>query len=124
MPDASLIVAYGTVVNVAGDVRIDGKYCRPGFNVEARKMGGQGAYLLDFDTDPPSLEPALPRAPVILATARSTSGSDDHPCYAQTRRVSRDEAVIHIFQTPDNAFYVQPGLIDSNFDFLILEALR
>jgi len=124
MPDASLIVAYGTVVNVGGDVRIDGKYCRQGFNVEARKMGGHGAYLLDFDTDPPSLEPALPRAPVILATARSTSGSDDHPCYAQTRRVSRDEAVIHIFQTPNNAFYVRPDLIDSNFDFLILDAQR
>jgi predicted transposase YbfD/YdcC len=52
MPDASLIVAYGTVVNVGGDVRIDAKYCRQGFNVEARKMGGHGAYLLDFDTDP------------------------------------------------------------------------
>ena len=40
------------------------------------------------------------------------------------QRVSRDEAVVHIFQTPNNAFYVQPGLIDSNFDFLILEAQR
>ena len=124
MADASLIVAYGTVVNVAGDVRIDSKYCRQGFNVEARKMGGRGAYLLDFDTDPPSAGPALPQPPVVLATARSTTGSDDHPCFAQTRRVSRDEAVIHIFQIPSNAFYVQPGLIDSNFDFLILEPQR
>jgi hypothetical protein len=122
MADASLIVAYGTVVNVAGDVRIDGKYCRQGFNVVARKMGGHGAYLLDFDTAPSSPGPALALPPVVLATARSTS--EDHPCYAQTRRVSRDEAVVHIFQTPNNAFYVQPGLIDSNFDFLILEAQR
>jgi len=113
MADASLIAAYGTVVNVAGDVRIDSKYCRQGFNVEARKMGGHGAYLLDFDTDPPSPGPALPRPPVVLATARGTTDSDDHPCYAQTRRVSRDEAVIHIFQTPSNAFYVQPGLIEA-----------
>jgi hypothetical protein len=85
-------------------------------------MGGHGAYLLDFDTNPSSPGPALPLPPVVLTTARSTS--DDHPCYAQTRRVSRDDVVIHIFQTPSNAFYVQPGLIDSNFDFLILEAQR
>ena len=92
MPKASLIVAYGTVVNVAGDVRIDS----PGR--------------------------ALPRPPVVLATARSTTSSDNQPCYAQTRRVSREEAVIHVFRTPNNAFYVQPELIDSNFDFLILDA--
>jgi len=109
-------------VNVAGDVRIDGKYCRQGFNVEAARWADTEPICSTLNTDPPSLEPALPRPPVILATARSTSGSDDHPCYAQTQRVSRDEAVVHIFQTPNNAFYVQPGLIDSNFDFLILEA--
>ena len=124
MADDSLIVAFGTVVNVAGDVRIDSKYCRRGFNVEARKMGGHGAYLLDFDTDPPSPGPALARPPVVLTTARGTTGSDDQPCFAQTQRVSRDEAVIHIFQTPSDPFYVQPGLIDSNFDFLILEPPR
>ena len=124
MPNDPLIVAYGTVVHVSGDVRIDGKYCRHGFNVEAHKMGGLGAYLLDFDTDPPSAGPALPKPPVVLATARGTTGHDNHLCYAQARRVSREEAVIHIFQTPNSAYYAPAGFIDSNFDFLILDAQR
>jgi hypothetical protein len=43
---------------------------RQGFNVEARKMGGHGAYLLDFDTDPPSPGPArAPRREVTITPA-------------------------------------------------------
>lgn len=126
MSDTSLIIAYGTVVHVAGDVRIDGKFCRQGFNVEARKMGGLGAYMLDFaadpPADPPSARPPLPKPPVVLATARGTTGSDEFLCYPQVRRVSREEAIIHIVQIPNGAYYTQPKLIDSNFDFLILDA--
>jgi hypothetical protein len=120
----SLIVAYGTVVHVAGGVRIDGKFCRPGFNVQAHKMGGLGTYLLDFDTDPSSTSSPLPRPPVVLATARGATDGEGYLCYAQARRVSRDEAIIHIIQIPSDAYYSPPGFIDSNFDFLVLEAQR